>query len=422
MEALVAADIDAKYEKYDFYNLGFESDDDSVVADQGNAHSALDSPGADTPTNTIAPTTPKGPSGLREVHTVSKVPLKPADDSTPRGIKRPCADAAEMTIAPNLRANNTKEETALAPPQNPPTSTSVGTLARTTRPDLNPTLLRGVKVFVDVHTTEGADASEDFVELLMKMGAHCVMNVSRVGITHVVFKDGSKRTLEKVNQSNGAIRCVGVNWILDCQIENRWVDEKDYRVDTSVVPRGGQNRRKSMEPKAIANLNGTLVTPAKPAMASREPQTVPGNYMSRRDSTLWERSPSSTGSPDPDEMDWEPASEIRNLTPPPQTPAPETVARFALDVTPGTPTGDSPPLQDQVHMQTCPPKPRAIPGLGQLGNQPNPIPGLGQLDSQPSAIPNLDPVQARLMEARKKTMQYAPKIASPLKKQLKRPE
>ena len=50
-----------------------------------------------------------------------------------------------------------------------------------------------------------------------------------------------------------------------CERENKWLDETPYAVDTATVPRGGHRRRKSMEPKALANLNGTLVatTPAR---------------------------------------------------------------------------------------------------------------------------------------------------------------
>jgi hypothetical protein len=99
--------------------------------------------------------------------------------------------------------------------------------------------LQGAVVFVDVHTTEGADASGIFVELLTQMGAKCVRqwnwnprasvaggeveteNVTpgglagKVGITHVVYKDGGKRTLEKVRDAGGVVLCVGVGWVLE---------------------------------------------------------------------------------------------------------------------------------------------------------------------------------------------------------------
>lgn len=200
--------------------------------------------------------------------------------------------------------------------------------------------------------------------------------------------------------------------------------EREYRVDTTVVPRGGQNRRKSMEPKAIANVNGTLVTPTRVDSGfSREPQTLPNNYMSRRDSTIWTRSLSEYDSPfehdndnededededapsEPSEMDWE-ATDALILTPVPQTPAPETVARYALDVTPGSPTTqsfDSSAGNNQPLMQTCPPRTSALITLDE---------GLMNHDQNQT-------LQMRLMAARRKSMQYAPKVESPLKKQWK---
>jgi hypothetical protein len=84
--------------------------------------------------------------------------------------------------------------------------------------------LKGAVVFVDVHTTEGADASTLFTELLTQMGARCVKSWnwngngedgSKIGITHVVFKDGGKRTLEKAKETNGVVSCVGVGWVLE---------------------------------------------------------------------------------------------------------------------------------------------------------------------------------------------------------------
>ena len=138
-------------------------------------------------------------------------------------------------------------------------------------------ILSGAVVYVDVHTTEGADASGLFIELLTQMGAKCVKTWNwnprqsaanedaaspKIGITHVVYKDGGKRTLEKVQAAAGVVRCVGVSWVLDCEAKNQWLDESEYAVDLSVFPRGGARRRKSMEPRAL------LATPAKPLLPS----------------------------------------------------------------------------------------------------------------------------------------------------------
>ncbi len=200
-----------------------------------------------------------------------------------------------------------------APPVTPSKSeaawSTVGTPARTPRRDLDVALLRGAVVFVDVHTTEGADASGIFRRASDADG--CQMrhkwswnpasppradrSSSKVGITHVVYKDGGKRTLEKVRESGGVVHCVGVSWVLDCERENKWLDEGPYYIDTALVPRGGARRRKSMEPRAIANMNGMLVsTPFKNANPGgiRDSQAAaPSTPANRRDSSLWMRTP-----------------------------------------------------------------------------------------------------------------------------------
>jgi len=101
---------------------------------------------------------------------------------------------------------------------------TIATPARTPRRDLDTSLLKGAVCFVDVHTSEGADASLIFTELLTQMGARCVKSWnwngcsedgSKIGITHVVFKDGGKRTLEKSRATDGVVSCVGVGWVLE---------------------------------------------------------------------------------------------------------------------------------------------------------------------------------------------------------------
>ncbi|KAJ4506357.1 hypothetical protein HRR93_001943 [Exophiala dermatitidis] len=141
-------------------------------------------------------------------------------------------------------------------------------------------ILSGAVVHYDIHTTEGQDASGVFVELLTAMGARCVKEwkwnpratarasmpalgsatghdsglLSNPGVTHVVYKDGGKRTLEKVRSANGSVLCVGVGWVLDCYREGKWLDEAAYAVDSSVLPRGGSRRRRSMEPRMLQQL------------------------------------------------------------------------------------------------------------------------------------------------------------------------
>lgn len=163
----------------------------------------------------------------------------------------------------------------------PSVSDEALTSARKRSPTKSTSVLSGAVVFVDVHTSEGADASGIFIDLLTQMGARCVKQWSwnprasvlspepntpngsvggsgKVGITHVIYKDGGKRTLEKVRDAKGVVKCVGVGWVLDCEARGEWVDEAPYSVDTSIFPRGGSRRRKSMEPRALVNQNGSL--------------------------------------------------------------------------------------------------------------------------------------------------------------------
>ncbi|KAJ3949237.1 uncharacterized protein N0V96_000352 [Colletotrichum fioriniae] len=358
----------------------------------------------------------------REFSTVSKVPLKPADESTPRPKKKRAASISRLpVIRPSLNRsatvisyspgkthkdedeqNDNELDSAPVTPAKSDVWSSLGTPARTPRRDLNPGLLRGAVVFVDVHTTEGADASGIFVELLGQMGARCVKtwnwnpsatgnsDASKIGITHVVFKDGGKRTMEKVRESNGVVQCVGVSWVLDCERENEWLEEAPYYIDTSMVPRGGARRRKSMEPTALANQNGMLVpTPVK---AGRDAKTAPNTPMNRRDSTVWMHTPSDEAEDDDD--DWQGL-----ISPVPITPAPEALARYAAETPSGMTEYDSSPTKT-LHMQTCPPKQNTFVQMGE---------GILNRDKDES-------VMQRLMAARRKSLQFAPKIGSPLAK------
>ena len=208
-----------------------------------------------TPQAPVIFSTPKRILSERVFHTVSKVPLKPAaEESTPMR-PSPVQRSASISRLPVQRPSNTltRNNTVISysptkhtprrhappPPQdvvmqgqetsatpskvNTDMWSTIGTPARTPRRDLNTQLLKGAVVFVDVHTTEGADASVLFTELLIQMGARCVKSWnwnsneegSKIGITHVVFKDGGKRTLEKARETNGVVSCVGVGWVLE---------------------------------------------------------------------------------------------------------------------------------------------------------------------------------------------------------------
>lgn len=171
------------------------------------------------------------------------------------------------------------------------------------------------------------------------------------------------------------------------------------------MPRGGARRRKSMEPKALANLNGTLVSsPAKGQ--SRDTPTAPRTPANRRESTAWMYTPSDQAE-DEDMEDHEWSNAL--LTPVPKTPAPDAIARYAAALAPETPSAedeedefdddddDTSPMKQPLLTRTCPPK-KAYREMGQ-----------GILNKQQD-----DHVLHRLMAARRKSLQFAPKIGSPL--------
>ena len=202
----------------------------------------------------------------KEVHTVSRVPLKPASSDTPTRlhIKKPRSKSlagplVELDLSEDpfmsrallqrgtamiqLDQITENEPLAITPrsisqplkvPQTPVNDlcSMAGTPFKLIREGADAQILRGAVVHVDVHTSEGADASRIFVDLLTQMGARCIKNWSwnpraslaagedptasgKVGITHVVFKDGSKRTLQKAREAKGIVLCVGVGWVLE---------------------------------------------------------------------------------------------------------------------------------------------------------------------------------------------------------------
>lgn len=198
------------------------------------------------PYNEYSCATPKRIISRTTYHTVCKVPLKPISDDTPvRPLPKKSASifrlhasrpsflinedhaALPLTKDTLMSPENTTQSLAaqemmLSPSKQVFNWPATGTPARSPHHNLNKSLLKGAVVFVDVYTTEGADASFIFIEVLTQMGARCVkswnwngVDDGKIGITHVIFKDGGKRTLEKVRDSDGLVTCIGVGWVLE---------------------------------------------------------------------------------------------------------------------------------------------------------------------------------------------------------------
>lgn len=197
-----------------------------------------------------------------------------------------------------------------------------------------------------------------------------------------------------------------------CERENKWLDESAYSVDTQNVPRGGGRRRKSMEPRALAKMNGELLSAATPnrnMSPTKEflhfPDTPVTSKSRRRESVQWVRSPAPS-SPD---------DETLILSPVPATPAPETISAYGEDGLYGedTPIGQTPYyLQNAELVQKTAPAGRRYVDTEQDGEDTSRT-GMhaGFLSEKKD-----ESVMMRLMAARRKSLQWAPKVGSPLAK------
>jgi len=179
-----------------------------------------------------------------------------------------------------------------------------------------------------------------------------------------------------------------------CEREDRWLDEADYAIDTSLVPRGGSRRRKSMEPRALANLNGNLVpadsaeTPAKCAHLSPTKEFLTFDTPASRRETFV----------------IDPAQ--AHVTMDMQTPATPVAIPADDDMLEDGSMWGSPTTPyylskgAKLIQQTCPPKQMEPMSL---------FPVSGNIEDQPD-----EAVRRRLLEARRKSLQWSSRIRSPL--------
>ncbi|KAK2745855.1 hypothetical protein FQN57_003468 [Myotisia sp. PD_48] len=398
-------------------------------------------------------------------HAICKVPLKPDEHESlniPRkrsrssiGSKNPTPLVDRSRTLPSPRKNRsplksfdatledgdcTENQPYLLPERTKPSTWSgrrspIKSPSKN-KPESDSKTLQGAVIFVDVHTAEGADASGIFIELLTQMGAKPLKSWNwnprssmspvdgvdprdaKVGITHVVYKDGGIRTLEKVREANGVVKCVGVGWVLDCERENKWVDETNYTVDLSMIPRGGGKRRKSMEPRALSNMNGTLVSSVSSASGRRGgvDQEAVQEFMRLSPTPQTPRYDSTTSgmcilsTTDDPEFEQQPETPKQRFSHAPVYSTPEQnrsdESGYAMDfegtsvMSPTTPYYLS--AGAKLVQQTCPPK---------QSRQ-----GLFPLDREVEEEQDRN-LKFRLEAARRRSLVWKPKIGSPLGKQ-----
>ncbi|KAI9815424.1 MAG: hypothetical protein M1826_002054 [Phylliscum demangeonii] len=445
--------------------------------------------------------------------TVTRVPLAAADDdddepvtppstpSAPRFRPRSTSTYSSVYRLPTSEDEDSDADEPAAATTRPSRATAAATATRTSAPTPTttssppsvapssagsppPQPLRGAVVYVDVHTAEGADASSLFTGMLVQMGARVVRNWSwnpgpvlasgassprppRVGITHVVYKDGGVRTLEKVRQSAGAVACVGVAWVLEyvfglarcdrdrpliasfvrysCHDHQAWLHEAAYAVDPSLVPRGGQRRRRSMEPRALSLT--TASSTAAEVVPRRAP--TPGLMASPFPGSMASPSPGSMASPSPGSM--APPSPVLApaRAPAPSTPAasgnrPEPVLyspdRYAPEqYSPDHATTIATPYYlhatNLLQQSAGPPIDHHAPrrgrslaggdgtvGDGSAGGAHGPVATVAAAIQRPPTTvrgavesgPQGERVRLALLAARRRSLMYAPKVGSPL--------
>ena len=162
-------------------------------------------------------------------------------------------------------------------------------------------------------------------------------------------------------------------------------------VDSSIIPRGGAKRRKSMEPRALSNVNGTLVRVPEPSTPSASGRRCGADRVA--------------------------VEGFRKITPPtpligvPSTPVQQS-DRYQVPATPGynfanlDKIGMSPATpyflsnRTKLVQQTCPPKQSML----------SLFPLSGQIEDADESL------RERLVLARRKSLQWAPKVRSPLGK------
>ncbi|WVQ94037.1 hypothetical protein IAU59_001115 [Kwoniella sp. CBS 9459] len=122
--------------------------------------------------------------------------------------------------------------------------------------------LKGVRAFVDVRTSDGEDSGKVFVEILKGLGARVQSRPSE-RCTHVIYKSGKSSTLAWWRkQEDPKPLIVGIKWVTECKKAGQRVEEDKFVVDVSQED-VFQKQRKSMEPKAIATIQG-LAPPPNP--------------------------------------------------------------------------------------------------------------------------------------------------------------
>lgn len=95
--------------------------------------------------------------------------------------------------------------------------------------------LKNVVAFVDVRTAEGDDAGKIFVEMLRGLGAK-VLGRLVFPLTHIIFKAGRPLTIEKyMLHPRPKPELVGIGWVVRCREMVARAEEVLYRIDINTA-------------------------------------------------------------------------------------------------------------------------------------------------------------------------------------------
>ena len=217
-----------------------------------------------------------------------------------------------------------------------------------------------------------------------------------------------------------------------CERENSWLDEAQYTVDTSLLPRGGSRRRKSMEPRALINMNGSISAAKGRRSVSAEMTSAMKAELVATPVRAERSAPKMTTAADQgddsafDSLDssFSTPTGIQAAFAASTTSNPNDAAAFATptghvnydpsnEMSPTTPYYLS--QGAKLVQQTCPPKQTqkglfdTDAGSGHRRGNGLGFPVTGRIEDQPD-----ESVRLRLEAARRKTMNWRPRVASPL--------
>lgn len=114
------------------------------------------------------------------------------------------------------------------------------------------TTLKGCVAYVDVWSSDATDnRSSVFRNFLKRMGATVAMKFTKEQpITHLVFKDGHKSSLQKAIKRN--VKIVNCLWVDRCRVLQEWVDEIEFLFDpTNYKPPKRFREMQPLEPEEM---------------------------------------------------------------------------------------------------------------------------------------------------------------------------